>query len=98
MAIKSSPKPNTKKNMLDNETDYIESLLINAIFQSMPRLFDDSSLERSRDKPSVLLCAPTGMAAFNILGQTMHAAFNLPVNQSDLTELSADVSNTMRTN
>lgn len=45
--------------------------------------------------PSVLLCALTGRATFNIFGQTIH----LHVDQCghELQELSADVANTMRT-
>lgn len=68
-----------------------KGLLINAIYQSTTRLLDKNNLKRSLDKPSVLLCAPTGMTAFNILGQTIHATFSLPINQSELSALSADV-------
>ena len=34
------------------------------------------------DEISVLLCAPTGIAAFNIGGATLHSTFILPYNQS----------------
>ena len=40
----------------------------------------DRSLRRSGDdpdKPYVLLCAPTGTAAANINGMTLHSAFNI---------------------
>ncbi|KAG2193629.1 hypothetical protein INT47_007461 [Mucor saturninus] len=46
----------------------------------------------------VLLTAPTGKAAFNIQGQTLHNAFQLPVSQNDnaaLGALSASVSHFM---
>lgn len=76
-----------------------KSLLVSALFQGLMRLYDGNILDHDRQLPSVLLCAPTGMAAFNIQGQALHAAFHLPVNQhgNNLTELSADVANTMRT-
>ncbi|CAH1107057.1 unnamed protein product [Psylliodes chrysocephalus] len=51
------------------------------------------------DKRSIVLCAPTGKAAFNIGGVTIHSAFRLPVNQyaGPLVALSDDVANTLRT-
>jgi hypothetical protein len=75
-----------------------KSLLINVLYQGLIRLLDDGGLDRDREKPSVLLCAPTGMAAFNISGQTNHSVFHLPANRGkDLPALSADVSNSMAT-
>ena len=52
-------------------------------------------LERDLSNKSVLLCAPTGKAAFNINGSTVHSTFHLPLNQSELQELSSDISNTI---
>lgn len=34
------------------------------------------------DDVKTLLCAPTGMAAYNIGGQTIHSLFCIPANQS----------------
>lgn len=75
-----------------------KSRLISALHQTFMRLFD-KGMDRDLDKPSVLLCAPTGKAAFNILGQTLHMAFQLPVNQHghELSVLSADVAHSMAT-
>lgn len=45
----------------------------------------------------ILLCAPTGKAAFNIKGQTLHNAFHLPLNQKKISHLSPGLSNTLAT-
>lgn len=47
------------------------------------------------DKLRVLLCAPTGKAAFNIRGMTLNSAFGIPVSQNNR-PLSADIANTLR--
>lgn len=60
-------------------------------------MYDENNVERARDTPLVVLCAPTGMAAFNIVSQTIHTVFHFPLNQSELVELSADVANSMWT-
>ena len=46
----------------------------------------------------VLLTAPTGKAAFNIHGMTLHSAFALPVTEfnGEMPNLSSDVCNTLR--
>ncbi|RWS18179.1 ATP-dependent DNA helicase PIF1-like protein [Leptotrombidium deliense] len=72
-----------------------KSHLIKAIFQSITRHFM-KDIGVDLDCIAVLLCAPTGKAAFNINGVTIHSAFQLPVNQyNGKTALSADISNTM---
>jgi hypothetical protein len=73
-----------------------KSVLINAVYQTLLRIFN-SWITTNPDKPSVLLCAPTGKAAFHIQGQTLHTAFQLPINNNEVTELSADIANTMAT-
>ncbi|KAG2215280.1 hypothetical protein INT45_012702 [Circinella minor] len=75
-----------------------KSLAISALYQMLTRSFDENVQNRDREKPSVLLCAPTGMAAYNILGQTIHSLFHLPVDQYSEpdTGLSADIANTIR--
>ncbi|XP_021964938.1 uncharacterized protein LOC110860191 [Folsomia candida] len=59
-----------------------KSMLINAITQTIMR----DAVKVVGEDPSrlkVLLCASTGMAAFNISGVTLHQAFGLPFNQFD---------------
>jgi exonuclease III len=75
-----------------------KSKLIEAIYQSLVREFDKDR-DRDMSTPSVLLCAPTGKAAFLIKGQTLHTAFQLPVSQrgSDgLTHLSSEIASSMK--
>ena len=47
---------------------------------------------------SAVLTAPTGKAAFNIRGMTLHSAFALPVTEfnGEMPNLSSDVCNTLR--
>lgn len=71
-----------------------KSLLISALYQSLIRHYD-MNLDRDLRSNSVMLCAPTGKAAFNIRGMTVHSAFHLPLNQTEINSLSSDVSNTM---
>jgi hypothetical protein len=73
-----------------------KSLVIKVIYQTLIRIFN-SNIDDDPDQPTVLLAAPTGKAAFNIKGQTIHSALKLPINQSTLSELSADISNTLAT-
>jgi hypothetical protein len=67
-------------------------VLITAIFQTVLRI-SDSRVGADPDRLSILLCAPTGKAAFNIKGQTLQMAFQLPINSKDITDLSANVAN-----
>lgn len=71
-----------------------KSMVINTLYQTLFRLLN-SDAHSNPDDPKILLCAPTGMASFNIGGQTLHSAFKLPLNQKELNELSASVSNTL---
>lgn len=71
-----------------------KSLVINTLYQTLSRLFN-SDADSNPDEPKILLCAPTGKASFNIGGQTIHSAFKLPLNQKELNELSAGISNTL---
>ena len=58
-----------------------KSTTIRAIVQALSRHFLSQPGSRP-DLLRVLLCAPTGIAAFNIEGKTLHSAFILPYNQS----------------
>ena len=53
---------------------------------------------QSRDDCRILVMAPTGKAAHNVKGTTVHAAFHIPANQSlhEYSPLSHDVLNTYR--
>ena len=73
-----------------------KSLVIQTLYQTLFRIFN-SDKDSDPDIPKVLLCAPTGKAAFNIKGQTLHSAFRLPLNQKTLSHLSASMSNTLAT-
>lgn len=73
-----------------------KSLVIKTLYQTLFRILN-SSPDTNPDDPKILLCAPTGKASFNIGGQTIHSAFKLPLNQKQLNELSASISNTLST-
>lgn len=71
------------------------------MFQLLTHYFDRQVPGESKlDKLKVLLTAPSGKASFLIQGVTCHTAYALPVNRnmqaSTLTQLSADVANTIR--
>lgn len=54
-----------------------KSYLINTIKQYCRR-----ELEEDEDSPSVIVVAPTGIAAFNVNGSTIHRTFHIPVARS----------------
>ena len=74
-----------------------KSFLIDTLYQAAERHYrklpgnDGSTIK-------VLLCAPTGKAAFNIRGMTLHSAFSLPLTQEngELLPLSANTLNKLR--
>ena len=53
---------------------------------------------QNKDTYKVLVMAPTGKAAYNVRGTTIHASFHFPANQplQDYKPLSFDVLNTYR--
>ncbi|PIA14755.1 hypothetical protein COEREDRAFT_46227 [Coemansia reversa NRRL 1564] len=58
--------------------------------------YNDNDCQHVLQKPSVLLCVPTGLAAFNICGWTIHSLFYIPINQGrDCMQLSSSLFNTM---
>ncbi|OBZ80775.1 hypothetical protein A0J61_11176, partial [Choanephora cucurbitarum] len=71
-----------------------KSMLIKTLYQALIRHYDDDT-NRDFNSPTVLLTAPTGKAAFNINGQIVRSAFHLPVNHSELNELSSEVSHSI---
>lgn len=74
-------------------------LLIKAIYQSLMRDFN-SIPGINPDDTKILLCAPTGKAAFGIEGLTLHKTLGLPLSQAGyhMKELSASVANSFACN
>ena len=54
-----------------------KSFLMKVLYQSLTKTLSYGNV--SLDKPKVLLMAPTGVAAINIDGTTIHTALNIPV-------------------
>ena len=57
-----------------------KSVVTRALYQALLKYFSHK-LQNSPDNLHVLLCAPTGKAAHNINGSTIHSAFCIPVGQ-----------------
>ena len=73
-----------------------KSILIEAITQTTLRYYNSIPGNNPNDI-SILLCAYTGQAAFNIKGITLHSTFYLPVNNESMNPLSLDVLNNLST-
>ena len=54
-----------------------KSHLIRTIYHSLTKTLSNQAM--SSDKPKVLLLAPTGVAAINIDGTTIHTGLGIPV-------------------
>ena len=54
-----------------------KSFLMKVLYQSLTKTLSYGNV--SVDKPKVLLMAPTGVAAINIDGTTIHTALNIPI-------------------
>ncbi|KAJ8018509.1 ATP-dependent DNA helicase PIF1 [Holothuria leucospilota] len=73
-----------------------KSVLIHALYQALHRFLGDTEGDNPEDQ-RILLCAPTGKAAFNINGVTIHSAFKINPNQGyNYKKLCADQLNTLR--
>ena len=74
-----------------------KSMVIKTIYHLITNYYD-SVPGKNKDDIVVLLCAPTGKAAFFINGMTLHATFHLPISQvaDKMTHLSADNSTEIR--
>ncbi|XP_052095177.1 uncharacterized protein LOC127730440 [Mytilus californianus] len=73
-----------------------KSVVVRAIFQALHRHL--CSIEgEDPDDIRILLCAPTGKAAYNTNGLTIHNAFQIQPNKGLDQSLSCDVLNTFRT-
>ena len=73
-----------------------KSVVVRALHQALMRELDTVEGENP-DLCRVLLCAPTGKAAYNISGVTIHSAFGIPASQGfHCKPLTSDVLNTLR--
>ena len=57
-----------------------KSHVLKAIYQGLNKLLNQKPGQQTNDL-TTLLIAPTGKAAYNIRGHTIHAAFHVPANQ-----------------
>ena len=73
-----------------------KSVLVKALYQALHRFLCAGEGENP-DDIRILLCAPTGKAAFNINGCTIHSAFKIPASQGfTYKPLDSDSLNTLR--
>ena len=72
-----------------------KSVVVKALFQALHRHLCSTEGE-DPDDIRILLCAPTGKAAYNINGLTIHNAFQIQPNKGLNQSLSCDVLNTLR--
>ena len=72
------PKPQSFQLFLTGGAGCGKSHLVRAIVQTTTRML---SRDHQHNDQHVLVCAPTGSAAYQISGHTLHAAFLLPINQ-----------------
>ena len=54
--------------------------MVRVLHQALLRILCSKEGEDQNDT-KIVLCAPTGKAAYNIRGTTLHAAFNIPASQ-----------------
>ena len=74
-----------------------KSTVTNALYEALTR-FLNSIARENPDDVKVVKAAPTGKAAFNIKGNTLHAAFEIPANRGfQYCALDSDRLNTIRT-
>ena len=73
-----------------------KSWLTNAMYESLIRYFNSVAGENP-DDVTVIKVAPTGKAAYNINGNTVHSAFQIPANRGwEYCSLDSDRLNTIR--
>ena len=96
---KSKTWPTNKRlnNFIDGGAGTGKSYVLKAIYQGLNKLLNQKPGQQTNDL-TTLLIAPTGKAAHNIKGHTIHSAFHIPANQSlyNYTKLSWDNLNTYR--
>eukprot|EP00733_Pompholyxophrys_punicea_P000376 Pompholyxophrys_punicea_v1_NODE_102_length_3479_cov_3.570386.p1 type:complete len:329 gc:universal NODE_102_length_3479_cov_3.570386:855-1841(+) len=64
--------------------------LLRCIIDALRLYYDQRYLNRDLEKPSVLVTAPTGRAAFHLRGMTLHSAFSLPLNITSVYQKTSD--------
>ena len=73
-----------------------KSFVLNALYEGITRFFNKLP-GKNPDDVKVIKVAPTGKAAFNIGGNTIHSAFNIPASQGfGYAAIDSDRLNTMR--
>ena len=93
-SIKSNSQP--LKLFLSGGAGVGKSWVLNILFEAITRHFNRLPGE-DPDELNVMKVAPTGKAAFNIGGNTLHSAFQIPANQGfQYTVLDSDRLYTMR--
>lgn len=74
-----------------------KSTVTNALYEALVRYLN-SIVGKNPDDVKVVKTAPTGKAAFNIKGNTLHSAFTIPANRGfEYCALDSDRLNTIRT-
>ena len=88
-------KPKQTLVCLHGDAGTGKSYALKAIYQTLNKILNNKPGQKTNDL-TTLLIAPTGKAAHNIKGHTIHAAFHIPANQSlaNYTQLSWDNINT----
>ena len=72
----------------------VKSLVLRAVYQGLYRLLHKAPGQNT-DKYKILLLAPTGKAAYNIGGATIHSALHIPAQQKlEYKELSHELKKT----
>lgn len=65
---------------MEVQTGVCKSVLLRALHQELIKYLNHKPGENS-DEVKVIICAPTGKAAFNVRGCTIHYAFNIPADK-----------------
>lgn len=67
-------------NFLSGGAGVGKSVLLKALYQALLKFYSHRP-GQNPDNCQVLVCAPTGKAAYNVGGLTAHSAFNIPADQ-----------------
>lgn len=68
-------------NFLSGGAGFGKSVLLKALYQALLKFYSHRP-GQNPDNCQVLVCAPTGKAAYNVGGLAAHSAFNIPADQS----------------
>ena len=67
-------------NFLTGGAGVGKSVLLKCLYQALTKFYTSEAGENP-ENVKVLICAPTGKAAYNVGGVTIHSAFNIPAEQ-----------------